>query len=88
MPMTETEAVLETQAYFADNNWFLESYWPENAPRVKKMILDGGAPSQKILDIGCGVGYVSDILALMGHDVTATDAWELPLRDARFANSG
>jgi 2-polyprenyl-3-methyl-5-hydroxy-6-metoxy-1,4-benzoquinol methylase len=85
------EAVDELLASQAGNTWFVNEYWPENRGRVMRMIADvtrrfpNGA---SLLDIGCGVGYISVLFARLGYSVTATDAWELPERDQKFRQLG
>jgi 2-polyprenyl-3-methyl-5-hydroxy-6-metoxy-1,4-benzoquinol methylase len=77
---------------FRDNPWFLEQYWPENSRRVLMMLSDARArlapESSRVLDIGCGNGYVSLLFAMHGFRVTATDIWKLAERDASFKEHG
>jgi len=41
------------------------------------------SPGKEILDLGCGVGRISNRLAAMGYSVTGIDACELCIREAR-----
>jgi len=44
--------------------------------------------SSKVLDIGCGNGYISSLFAMYGFKVTATDSWAIQERDAMFKEQG
>jgi SAM-dependent methyltransferase len=79
--------VREMLDYFADNEWFTRSYWPENEPRVTLLLTDlarlvgaGGL----VFEPGCGNGYISFLASRMGYKVTATDAWHPADRDELF----
>lgn len=52
---------------------------------VLRLFLDHLAPGSTILDLGCGPGIASGIMAAEGHTVTATDATPemIALADAR-----
>src|SRR5260370_41481774 len=77
---------------FKDTPWFIDQYWPENSRRVLMMLSDAKerfAPeSSKVLDIGCGNGYVSLLFAMHGFKGPATDSWTLAERDASFKEHG
>jgi SAM-dependent methyltransferase len=77
---------------FRGNRWFIDQYWPENSRRVLMMLSDARsrlAPeSSKVLDIGCGNGYVSLLFAMHGFKMTATDIWTIAERDASFKKHG
>lgn len=77
---------------FKGNRWFIDQYWPENSRRVLMMLSDARSrlspESSKVLDIGCGNGYVSSLFAMHGFKVTATDSWAIQERDAMFKEQG
>ncbi|MDO4261537.1 MAG: class I SAM-dependent methyltransferase [Eubacteriales bacterium] len=43
----------------------------------------GGTPCRRVLDVGCGPGFFSVLLARMGYEVTAVDYTENMLTEAR-----
>jgi hypothetical protein len=55
--LTYSQAVARLLGEFAWNPWFLNSYWPENEPRVRFMAgiagleLQSGKP--RVLELGC-----------------------------------
>jgi 2-polyprenyl-3-methyl-5-hydroxy-6-metoxy-1,4-benzoquinol methylase len=65
---------------FRGNTWF-SHYWDENWPRVRLILEDlhKYCPTEpgRVLDIGCGNGYISYLCSRLGYSVTATDAWDL-----------
>src|SRR5271168_86709 len=77
---------------FRGNSWFLDQHWPENCRRVLMMLSDARSrllpESSKVLDIGCGNGYISSLFAMYGFKVTATDSWAIQERDAMFKEQG
>lgn len=78
---------------FVGNSWFLQSYWPENRLRVRRMLSDvvGSFPfpqTTRIIDVGCGNGYISLAFANLGYAVTAVDVWEPSERAAMFSAAG
>lgn len=84
-------AVSDLLEAFRGNTWF-SHYWDENWPRVRLILEDlhRYCPSQssRVLDIGCGNGYISYLCSRLGYSVTATDAWEPPEREALFKTAG
>jgi 2-polyprenyl-3-methyl-5-hydroxy-6-metoxy-1,4-benzoquinol methylase len=90
-PVSLDRAVAEMLEVNASNDWFIGSYWPENKPRVLRMIRDVMSrfpPGARILDVGCGMGYISFLFARLGYRVMATDGWRLPERDELFGRHG
>jgi SAM-dependent methyltransferase len=90
LPRTFPAAVCELLTEFAENTWFLNSYWPENAPRVKLLTeLGQSAPTsgsrRRTLEVGCATGYVAYLFSLLGDDVCAVDAYDDDNRAALFA---
>ena len=84
-------AIDELLAAHSDNRWFVDAYWPENKDRVLRMVADvkGQFPDgARVLDVGCGNGYISFLFARIGYDVTAVDAWMPPERENLFASAG
>lgn len=78
---------------FPTNDWFLNTYWPENLPRVRLMATDAlelypNPSAREILDVGCGYGHCSLLFAKLGFRVTATDATIDPGRDDLFQKHG
>jgi len=77
---------------FKGNRWFIDQHWPENSRRVLMMLSDAKSrlspESSKVLDIGCGNGYVSSLFAMHGFKVTATDSWTIRERNASFSEQG
>jgi 2-polyprenyl-3-methyl-5-hydroxy-6-metoxy-1,4-benzoquinol methylase len=77
---------------FSENHWFTDCYWPENKERVLMMLADcceKFTPEEaSILDIGCGNGYISFLLAQSHYKTTACDSWDLPERDRMFNQLG
>jgi SAM-dependent methyltransferase len=76
---------------FAWNPWFLNSYWPENEPRIRLMAhlaqahLSNG---RRMLEVGCANGYVAYLFSLLGFDVSAVDAYEDERRAELFREGG
>lgn len=92
-PAVFSDAERELEAAFDGNVWFADSYWPENRARVLTMLLDAArfrpaGGSARLLDLGCGNGYVSILAAKLGYVVTALDSWEPPERARLFAEAG
>jgi len=80
-------AIREMLEYFSDNTWFVENYWPENAPRVIRMLRDlqraAPAPAE-LFEPGCGNGFISFLASRLGYQVTATDGWQPADREELF----
>jgi SAM-dependent methyltransferase len=81
--------VEELLAEFSWNAWFLDSYWPENEPRVRLMsrIALERLPdptAKRALEVGCANGYLAYLFHLLAFDVAAVDAYEDEQRAALF----
>jgi 2-polyprenyl-3-methyl-5-hydroxy-6-metoxy-1,4-benzoquinol methylase len=79
----EIEAAISRMlSAYSDNEWFLRQHWPMNAPRIRRIARDllRRFPERqaKILDVGCFNGYLSQLAAEFGFQVTACDAHCLP----------
>lgn len=64
--------------------------WPERLRREEPLIrrvLDG-APSRRVLDLGCGTGEHARFLASLGFEPTGVDASEAQVAAAREADPG
>lgn len=77
---------------FSWNPWFLETYWPENAQRVKSIVElaskpDGGAGDRPrtVLEVGCANGYIACLFNELGFRAAAMDSYDEEKRDAMFA---
>ena len=73
------------------NNWFINSYWPENAPRVDLMMelaMGRWQAGHRALEVGCANGYIAHLLSTLGYGVDAVDACDDPDRDKIFAKKG
>jgi SAM-dependent methyltransferase len=77
------------------NPWFLNTYWPENAPRAQSIVelaskshapTDGKQPA--VLDVGCANGYITCLFSELGFRVSAIDSYEDADRDRMFAMRG
>lgn len=92
-PRSYDEAVQSLRHAFAWNPWFLDLYWPESAPRVRRMA-DAARrafpdpSSTTVLDVGCGNGFIAYLFRTMGYRVIATDASTDEHRDAMFSEVG
>ena len=64
-------AVSEMLELWKANDWFVRSYWPENRPRVERMLRDlqRTFPKGRIFEPGCGNGYISFLAARLGYEV-------------------
>jgi len=62
--------------------------WPERLQREAPLLLRvlAGAPSRRLLDLGCGSGEHSRFLAAQGFEVTGVDASASQLEAARAAD--
>ena len=86
------EALLEE---FSWNPWFIETYWPENAQRVKAIAelaskagaIDNGRP-RTVLEVGCASGYIACLFNELGFRASAIDSNDDPKRDEMFARRG
>lgn len=86
-------AVADLLGAQAHNEWFREVYWPENAVRVRQMVLDAlAAETVKdppwALDVGCAFGFASILLSNLGARVTAVDGAASSERDRIFQARG
>jgi SAM-dependent methyltransferase len=81
------KAIQEMLEYFSNNAWFVKDYWPENEPRVTKLLGDlqrwVPAPA-RVFEPGCGNGYISFLAARLGYEVTGSDSWEPADREELF----
>jgi SAM-dependent methyltransferase len=82
VPGNETDIAIDRLLDgFKGDRWFIDQYWPENSRRVLMMLIDARARlsprSSKVLDIGCGKGYISSLFAMHDFKVTATDSWAI-----------
>jgi len=86
-PILLRSAILEMMEYFSNNAWFVRDYWPENEPRITRLLADlqrlTPAPAT-VFEPGCGNGYVSFLASRLGYQVTATDSWQLADREELF----
>ena len=58
------QAVQELLQEYSWNPWFMNSYWPENEPRVRflvQMALEGlpAVDARRTLEVGCANGYIA-----------------------------
>lgn len=91
--MTYAEAVDGLLEAFAWNPWFLETYWPENEPRVRLMarlaqVQVPAAGRRRTLEVGCANGYVACLFSLLGFDVSAIDTYDDEKRSELFQKHG
>jgi SAM-dependent methyltransferase len=77
---------------FRWNPWFLETYWPENAQRVKSIVELASKPDEAaregprtVLEVGCANGYIACLFNELGFQASAMDSYEDDKRDAMFA---
>lgn len=78
---------------FRWNSWFLETYWPENAPRMELMARLALAHSPeangtRLLEVGCANGYAAALFRLIGFQVDAADAYADHKREELFLKLG
>jgi SAM-dependent methyltransferase len=85
-PVSYSKAVEELLTAFSWNPWFTGEYWPMNEERMAMILRDAKAYAAggTAFEVGCGLGHVAYLLSRCGYDVTATDAWCPPERDAIF----
>jgi SAM-dependent methyltransferase len=86
------EALLEQ---FSWNPWFLETYWPENAQRVKSIVelASKAVPplarrERTVLEAGCANGYIAYLFSELGFRAYAIDSSDDARRDEMFARRG
>jgi SAM-dependent methyltransferase len=83
------EAVRGLLGEFSWNPWFLESYWPENEPRVRSIAALArysvpASATPRVLEVGCANGYIAYLFTLMGFDTSAVDAYDDEKRNELF----
>lgn len=83
------EALLEE---FSWNPWFLETYWPENAQRVKSIVelaskagARAAGSQRTVLEVGCANGYIACLFSELGFRASAIDSVDDARRDEMFA---
>jgi len=76
---------------FSWNPWFFETYWPENAQRVKSIVelasKDGassGASQRTVLEVECANGYIACLFSELGFRASAIDSFDDARRDDMF----
>ena len=93
MPAPNTNyaaAVVSLLQEFNWNPWFLETYWPENALRVKSIVeLASKAPTaggtqRTVLEVGCANGYIAYLFSALGFRAAAIDSYHESKRDEMF----
>jgi SAM-dependent methyltransferase len=87
------EAVPLLMEEFRWNEWFLETYWPENAPRMELIARLALAHSprpenSRLLEVGCANGYAAALFRLLGFQVAAADAYDDRRREELFLRLG
>src|SRR5260221_6718436 len=92
-PLGYPQAARALLEEFAGNLWFLNSYWPENEPRVRLMarlaleqLPDSAA--RQTLDVGCANGYITYLFSLLGFEMSAVDAYDDRKRELLFEKRG
>lgn len=75
------QAVENLLVEFADNPWFVHSYWPENEPRVRQVVklVTSCYPTSYgngVLEIGCGNGYIAYLFSQLGYCVDGCDVYK------------
>ena len=80
---------------FSWNPWFLETYWPENAQRVKSIVelaskagVSADGSRRTILEVGCANGYIACLFSELGFRASAIDSDHNVKRDEMFAKRG
>jgi SAM-dependent methyltransferase len=86
---TYPEAVGKLLNEFSNNSWFINSYWPENRPRINEIVEIALTQFQnpigkKVLEVGCANGYVAYLFRLIGFEVSAIDAYQDQKRSELF----
>jgi SAM-dependent methyltransferase len=89
MKQSYAEAVQGLLEEFSWNPWFIDSYWPENEPRVRAIAslareLSPQADRPRVLEVGCATGYVAYLFSRMGFQTDAVDAYDDEHRDELF----
>lgn len=87
------EAVRGLLDEFTWNPWFMNTYWPENSPRIRLMAQLALArfpstSSRRALEVGCANGYVAYLFRLLGFEVSAVDAYDDEKRAELFRKGG
>jgi SAM-dependent methyltransferase len=77
---------------FSWNPWFLNTYWPENAQRVKSIVelaskgdASAAGSQRTLLEVGCANGYIACLFSELGFRASATDSYNETVRDEMFA---
>lgn len=77
---------------FAWNPWFVNTYWPENEPRVRLLVRaafeNPASDRPSLLEIGCATGYIAFLMRRCGFEVTAVDAYDDERRTDLFRAAG
>jgi SAM-dependent methyltransferase len=89
MKRTYSEAARGLLDEFAWNPWFLNSFWPENEPRVRAIAASvsqwlPASAAPRVLEVGCANGYLAYLFSLMGYDTSAVDAYDDEKREEMF----
>lgn len=92
-PLDYPAAVAELLREFAWNSWFLDTYWPENEPRIRAVCgysrpyLERPTPP-RVFEVGCANGYVAYLYSRLGGRVSAADAYDDEKRADLFRRAG
>lgn len=92
-PLGFREAARRLLEEYAWNPWFLNTFWPENEPRIRLMTRVAcrelpNVEARRTLDVGCSSGFLAFLFAQLGFDVVAADAYDDEARAALFRKQG